>query len=117
MQVDTSSLYPSDAEKIVVQGVTNRIVPARGSDSHDEANAKCYHFDSAISSADHSMLLFTETCNLMELDRAWLTIEPHNECALLYRYFGGMVHRVKDLLEYKDLLHECINTIKVQELI
>ncbi len=68
-----------------------------------------------LGSLDHSVLLFNEICNQMELDRAWLTEEPRHETTLLFRYFVNKVRRVKDLLEYRDLVHECLSAIKVQD--
>jgi len=86
--------------------------------SNDPAEASDNYFTEETGSwdMDHPMALFSETCNLMELDRAWLTEEFHSETALLLRYFGGQVRRVKDLLEYRGLLAECLRAIKVQEL-
>jgi len=58
--------------------------------------------------------LFSETCNRMEQDREWLTSAPHSETTLLFRFFGHLVHRVKELLEYQELLGECLFAVRFQ---
>ena len=55
--------------------------------------------------------LFTETCNRMEADLEWLTAEPRAESVLLLRYFSDQVNRIKDLLEYRDILAECLTAL------
>ena len=55
--------------------------------------------------------LFTDTCNRMEADTEWLTAEPRAESILLMRYFSDQVNRIKDLLEYRDILAECLTAL------
>lgn len=55
--------------------------------------------------------LFTETCNRMEADMEWLTAGPRAESDLLLRYFSDRVSRIKELLEYREILSECIGAL------
>ena len=80
---------------------------------HDGTFDHDFYRESTLCDMEHSMLLFTEICNLMELDRAWLTKEHPNENTLLFRYFSNHVRRVKDLIDYRGLLRECLHTIQV----
>lgn len=53
--------------------------------------------------------LFWETVHRMEQDAEWLTAQPHTEGELLFRCFGINARRLKDLLEYKTVLWECLD--------
>ena len=61
-----------------------------------------------------STALFCDTCNRMELDREWLTAAARTDTTLLFRYFGHLARRMKDLLEYRDLLGECLRAVSVE---
>ena len=49
--------------------------------------------------------------HLIEGDLNWLEAEPRQESDLLFRYFGSHVRRLKDVLEYRGLLRECLAAV------
>ncbi|BDU68260.1 hypothetical protein GETHOR_03610 [Geothrix oryzae] len=49
--------------------------------------------------------------HLIEGDLNWLEEEPRHEGNLLLRYFGNHVPRMKDVLEYRGLLRECLAAV------
>jgi hypothetical protein len=60
---------------------------------------------------DPDAVLFSEVCHLMEMDTEWLCAVPRSESDLLLRYFGAQVRRLKDVLEYRSMLWECIDAL------
>ena len=66
---------------------------------------------------DPFFALFSEVCHLMEMDIEWLKAEARDEFELLTRYFWEGINRVKDFLEYRDLLHECLRAVDPEGLI
>jgi len=58
--------------------------------------------------------LFTTTCNRMMADAVWLKEEPRAESTLLLRYFADRVRRIKDLLDYRDILWECLAALNCE---
>lgn len=58
--------------------------------------------------------LFAITCNRMMADREWLKEEPRAESTLLLRYFADRVRRIKDLLDYRDILWESLAALNCE---
>lgn len=54
---------------------------------------------------------FWLTCDSIDADLDWLAAEPRHEEELLLRYFNKHVRRVQDVLEFRDMLWECIATV------
>ena len=50
-------------------------------------------------------------CHRIENDLDWLEVEPRQEGDLLLRYFGDQVRRIKDVLEYRWILQECLAAV------
>ena len=61
---------------------------------------------------DHPAILFSEICNRIELDREWLNAAPRSEPSLLLRYFGDQVRSLVDLIDFRVLLHECLEAVR-----
>jgi len=59
--------------------------------------------------------LFTITCNRMMADAEWLKEEPRAESTLLLCYFADRVRRIKDLLDYRDILWDCLAALNCEE--
>jgi hypothetical protein len=66
---------------------------------------------------DPCFALFSEVCHLMEMDIEWLKAEARDEFELLTRYFWEGINRVKDFLEYRDLLHACLRAVDPEGLV
>ena len=67
--------------------------------------------ENAAADGPSTTSLFTETCNRMEADMEWLTARPRAESDLLLRYFSDHVSRIKELLEYREILSESIGAL------
>ncbi|MBI1751375.1 MAG: hypothetical protein HY014_07605 [Acidobacteria bacterium] len=57
---------------------------------------------------DPYAVIFWETYHRLQEDIDWLTAQPNTEFSLLSRYFRNHASSVKDLLEYRGLLSECL---------
>ena len=63
---------------------------------------------------DPGTTLFSEVCNLMEVDSEWLKSEPRSEETMLLRYFSDQVCKLKEIYEYSGLLQECLDAVGIQ---
>ena len=66
---------------------------------------------------DMDSALFSEISNKVDMDATWLAAAPRKESELLVLYFGDQVSSLKDLLDYRDLLWQCIASADIEGLI
>jgi len=52
--------------------------------------------------------LYSEICFKIQQDRSWLLLEPRPLSSLLLRYFHEHARRIKDLLDFENLLQDCL---------
>ena len=58
--------------------------------------------------------LFAITCSRMMADAEWLKEKPRAESTLLLRYFADRVRRIKDLLDFRDILWDCLAALNCE---